>query len=94
MGPRSYKLEISSVQVTSFDLVALIKIPDGYPDRGCQFTLSLAPGRSAKGTTAELEKKNALTKFPADDSPVEPILAAVKREIEDHYDNFCDSTRY
>ena len=43
---------------------------------------------------AELEKKNALTKFPADDSPVEPILAAVKREIEDHYDNFCDSTRY
>ena len=56
--------------------------------------MSIVPGRTAKGITAEEEKKNTLTKFPTGESPIEPILAAVKLEIEDHYDNFCDSARY
>ena len=96
VGFRNYKLELSSAQVASFVLVALIKIPDGYPDRACQFILSLTPGRTAsKGSTAaEEERKNVLTKFPFDESPVEPILIAVKREIEEYYDNFCDGSRY
>lgn len=91
---RSYKLELISVQVSQFELIALIKIPDGYPDRGCNFSISLAPGRTAKGLSAEEEKKNMLTKFPESEYSVEPILQSMKKEIEEHYGIYCDSEKY
>ena len=81
VSARCYKLELSTTNATAttMELVAQIEIPDGYPDKSCTFTLSLVPGRSAKATNEE--EKKGMTKFP-DDSPVEPILSAMKTEIE------------
>lgn len=72
-------------------MVVHITVADGYPDKGCVFDLKIVPVRTSKST--EEEKKAVLTKFP-DESPVEPVLMAIKTEIEEHYGDFCDSAKH
>lgn len=58
---QSYRLDIQRDQAP-FELIAQIKIQDGYPEKPCLFDLSLVTARS-NNKSKEAEKQTTVTKF-------------------------------
>ena len=90
LGETIYQIQLAH-QGASFDLVAKVTLADAYPDKACLFDLSLV---SVRGGRDQSSKKGGekVTEFANGDS-VEPVLFAIKREIEDYHTSYCDPER-